>query len=491
MSLTVALNTATQSLSALGVQTSVVSRNNSGANDADFSRKNALLVTQPGGGVYVAGIGRAADSALFYHMLGANSGSSMKSALLSGLEKLSGATVDDPEKDQSVSAKISALLSSIEQYSASPDDITLAQAVVTKALAVVDTLNSDTATVQNVREQADADMATSVATINTLLSKFQEVNTTIVKGTIAGADITDYLDTRDSILKQLSEHLGIRVANGPNNSMSIYTDSGVTLFDQVPRSVTFAATQNYTPATPGNAVFIDGVPVTGANAVMPLQSGKLVGLSQLRDDIATTYQSQLDEVARGLITIFAESDQSAVPALPNATGLFTYTGPAIPPAATIVTGLAGLIKVNPVADPAQGGNPSLIRDGGMNGAAYVYNTTGAAGFTGRIQQLVNLMTGPSAFDPAAQASTSASMVNFAASSTSWLEAARSSTSADSDYQSTLLDRSTQALSNVKGVNTDDEMAKMLDLERSYSASAKLIATVDQMLQNLLAAVGRS
>jgi flagellar hook-associated protein 1 FlgK len=491
MSLTVALNTATQSLSTVGVQTSTVSRNNSGANDADFSRKNALLATQPGGGVYVASIGRAADSALFNKLLAATSSSSMQSALLTGLEKLSGATVDDPEKDQSVSAKVSALLSSLEQYSASPDDATLAQAVVTKALAVVDTLNSDTTTVQGLREQADADMATSVSTINTLLGKFQEVNTTIVKGTIAGADITDYLDTRDSILKQLSEQLGIRTANGPNNSMSIYTDSGVTLFDVVPRSVTFAATQNYTPATVGNAVIIDGVPVTGANAVMPLQSGKLVGLSQLRDSVTTTYQDQLDEVARGLITIFSESDQTVPPTLPNVTGLFTYSGTAIPAAATVVTGLAGLIKVNPVADPAQGGNAKLIRDGGMNGAAYVYNTTSAAGFTGRIQQLVNSMTGLTAFDPAAQTSTSASIVNFAASSTSWLEAKRSSASADSDYQSTLLDRSTQALSNVKGVNTDDEMAKMLDLERSYSASAKLISTVDQMLQSLLSAVGRT
>jgi flagellar hook-associated protein 1 FlgK len=136
----------------------------------------------------------------------------------------------------------------------------------------------------------------------------------------------------------------------------------------------------------------------------------------------------------------------------------------------------------------RGGNARLIRDGGINGAAYVYNTTGEAGFTGRISQLVNLMTTQSAFDPNAGASTAASIINFAASSTSWLEAKRSSASADSDYQTTLLDRSNQALSNVRGVNTDDEMAKMLELERSYSASAKLIATVDQMLQSLLAAV---
>jgi flagellar hook-associated protein 1 FlgK len=484
MSLSVALNTATQSLAATGVATATVSRNNAGANDPTYSRKTALLVTHAGGGVYVASIGRAADSAVFRHMLAANSSSAGQSAILSSLEKLSAATVDDPQNDQSVSAKISALLSTLEQYSASPDDTTLAQNVVTKALATVDTLNSATATVQDERGKADADMATSVSTINTLLQKFQEVNSTIVKGTIAGSDVTDFLDTRDAILTSLSEQLGIRTATGPNNSMSIYTDSGVTLFDTLPRTVTFAATQNYTPTTVGNAVIIDGVPVTGANAVMPLQTGKLVGLSTVRDQLAPRYQSQLDEVARGLISIFSES----ATALPTLTGLFTYTGTTIPASATIVPGLAGTIKVSAAVDPAQGGNSMLIRDGGINGGAYVYNTTGAAGFTGRISQLVNLMTTQSSFDPAAGASTSASIINFATSSTSWLESKRSSASADSEYQSTLLDRSNQALSNVRGVNTDDEMAKMLDLERSYSASAKLIATVDQMLQSLLAAV---
>ena len=102
MSLSVALNTAKQSLAANGVQTAIVSRNNAGANDATYSRKTALLATQPGGGVYVASIGRAADSSVFHHMLGANASAATQSAILSGLEKLSGATVDDPEDDQSV-----------------------------------------------------------------------------------------------------------------------------------------------------------------------------------------------------------------------------------------------------------------------------------------------------------------------------------------------------------------------------------------------------
>ncbi len=50
--------------------------------------------------------------------------------------------------------------------------------------------------------------------------------------------------------------------------------------------------------------------MTGANSVMPLESGKIAGLAELRDNASVTYQSQLDEIARGLISAFAETDQS-------------------------------------------------------------------------------------------------------------------------------------------------------------------------------------
>ena len=164
------------------------------------------------------------------------------------------------------------------------------------------------------RADADTEMATSVTTINQLLAQFQTVNTSIVKGTIAGSDVTDYLDLRDSILSKLSQEVGITVGTRANNDTVIYTDSGVTLFETSARSVTFSQTNAYTAGTTGNAVYIDGVAVTGASAVMPLHGGKLAGLAALRDDAAVTYQSQLDEIARGLIETFAESDQTAAAA---------------------------------------------------------------------------------------------------------------------------------------------------------------------------------
>ncbi|NJM28728.1 MAG: hypothetical protein HC855_00065 [Rhizobiales bacterium] len=38
------------------------------------------------------------------------------------------------------------------------------------------------------------------------------------------------------------------------------------------------------------------------------------------------------------------------------------------------------------------------------------------------------------------------------------------------------------------MNIDDEMAEMLNLERSYQASAKVITIIDQMFASLIASV---
>ncbi len=83
-----------------------------------------------------------------------------------------------------------------------------------------------------------------------------------MKGTITGDDVTDYLDQRDTIVSKLSQEVGVSMTLRANGDAALYTDSGVVLFDKQARSVSFAATNIYSPGTTGNAVYIDGVPVT-------------------------------------------------------------------------------------------------------------------------------------------------------------------------------------------------------------------------------------
>lgn len=196
-------------------------------------------------------------------------------------------------------------------------------------------------------------------------------------------------------------------------------------------------------------------------------------------------QSQLDETARGLITAFAET----APSMPNAAGLFTWSGaPAIPAAGTLVNGLAASISVNAAMNPSTGGSPTLLRDGGANGAAYVANTGGAS-YSTLLIAYGDRLDQPMTFDPAAGISATSSVSDYAASSIGWFEGVRQQASTASDAKEALASRSAEALSNATGVNVDQEMSLLLDLEHTYQASARMMKTVDDMMAALLNAVG--
>jgi flagellar hook-associated protein 1 FlgK len=285
------------------------------------------------------------------------------------------------------------LQSALTTYADSPSSSSAADAVVSAASDLASSLNGASATVQQVRETADQKMASSVNTINTLLNQFTAANNAVVAGLRTGANVSSAEDTRDSIVTQLAQQTGVSTVVDANGSESIYTDSGVTLFQDTPRTVSFTATPTLIDGLNGGAVTVGGVPITGANSPMPIQSGALAGYATLRDTIAPEYQAQLNQIAGGLINAFAESDQSATPALPSLPGLFTIPGATALPSMSTTTGLAAGIEINPNVDPSRGGDPNLLRDGGISdpgNPAYTYNATGAASYAGRIQELVGL-----------------------------------------------------------------------------------------------------
>ena len=132
------------------------------------------------------------------------------------------------------------------------------------------------------------------------------------------------------------------------------------------------------------------------------------------------------------------------------------------------------------------GSNLLIRDGGISGnAAYKYNTANAPAFTDRIQALISSLGSGQTFDSSTQLPSSGSVIDYAKNSISWLEALRQSASAEADYRSTVAQRATSSLSQNTGVNLDEEMTNLLDLERTFQASSRLINTVNDMLTTLL------
>jgi flagellar hook-associated protein 1 FlgK len=101
------------------------------------------------------------------------------------------------------------------------------------------------------------------------------------------------------------------------------------------------------------------------------------------------------------------------------------------------SGLATAIRIHRAADPAAGGSLATLRDGGL--------------------------------DPAGRGGGEVLQRRRAA------DAGRRRVGPGSLQRTTLLNQASGALSAATGVSTDDEIARTVQLQQSYSASAKLIS----------------
>lgn len=489
MSLSSALNIAQSALQTTSRQTSVVTRNVADASNPDYSRRIATVVSTAPGARSVD-IQRATNELLFRQNLSALSSWAGQSALYDGMDRLA-LSVNGVDNASSASTSIGKLQQALQLYATSPSNQNLGSSVIEAARQVVRSLNDGTTAIQDFRTKTDGEISTAVDELNTLLSQFQEANNAVVSGTRSGTDVSDALDQRDSLLKKIAEYVPVSTYTRGGNDMVITTTGGTTLFETVPRSVSFSPSPAYAAGVAGSTIYIDNVPVTGGSGGNTDAAGKLAGLVQLRDGVASTMQSQLDEIARGLVTAFAETS----PGNPDLAGLFTWnaipslpTPPAIPTAGTLVSGLAGAIRINAAMDPAVGGDPAKLRDGGANGAAYVANTGVGPSYSDLLIAYGDRLDQPMAFSPAAGITSTSSVTSYSANAIGWFEAVRQQASLAADSKEALAARTAEALSNQTGVNVDTEMSLMLDLEHTYQASARILNTVNQMLDALLQAV---
>ena len=466
MSLSSVLNTAQSSLTNTSRQTSVVSRNITNAYNTDYTRRQAVLAsTAPG--ARVVSITRAADAALMRQNSDALSVWHAQNTLATGYERLS-LSVNGVENSTSPAMRLGELQMALQTYSASPGDRSLAVNVVNSAGDMVRTLNGGTTAIQQLRTDADGEIKQSVDKLNSLLADLEKINTDVMTATRLGRDASESLDLRDGIVKQISEIVPVTTQLRGDSDMVIFTKDGVTLFETVARKATFEPSPMLLAGQSGNQVYIDGVPLSAGQGGDTDAGGNIAGLLQLRDTVAPQMQNQLDEIARALVDSFREGGAGA-------NGLFTWADGTTPDkegASTLVV------------NSAYQTNPHAIRDG----AGGALNPDGNASFTGEIARLLDGFDADRTFSADGGIEGARSLSAYATASISWLESQRQLSSVAAEKKSATLARTSEALSNKTGVNIDDELAKLLELEQSYAASAKLMQVANDMLSTLMATV---
>jgi flagellar hook-associated protein 1 FlgK len=493
MSLSQALNTARSIFNNTGTQSSTVSNNIANASNANYTRRLASLATSFSGASVVQ-ILRAQEGRLQSQYLSTTSQDAAQQRLLRGLEDIK-ATMGGNDYETSPSTYLSALQKALQSYASSPTSTTAAQSAIAAAQDVVTALNNAMHSLQGIRAAADQEIGSNVATLNDLLSQFKTANDAVKSADPGRRQQADAMDTRDGLLKQISGIVGTTAVTRAGNDMAIYTSDGTPIFDTVARTVFFRPTNGCSAGSTGNKVYIDGAPLAAGSGARTTGQGTLQALLQIRDTIAPTYQSQLDEIGRSLVTMFSEnyvnSGNIADP-LNNtkAPGLFVWTrsdgiAGGTPTSGTVINGIAGTIAINSAFVTSRGGNPGRLRDGGANGANFSVNTTGASGNSGQLDAYATAMDADVSFDPTTGVDTTSSILEYAANSVGWVENYRSGASAAADTTAAAQSRSSQAYSDGTGVNLDEELSLLMDIEQSYKAGTKILNAVDEMLQSLL------
>ncbi|OPB31920.1 hypothetical protein [Bartonella sp. AR 15-3] len=192
----------------------------------------------------------------------------------------------------------------LQLYANDPQQRSNGEAAVDRARDLAKGLNAGSREIEKLCNDVNSDIEDSVNYINGLLQKFHELDQLVVRERNANRDDSVYMDQRDAVLKELSQEIGINTVNHSDGTMSIYGMDGSTLYDKIPRTVSFQFSTSLPPGISGKQIFIDGVPLGHSSFIDPNGGGNLGGLLQLCDDIIPQYQKQLDEIANALIQMF-------------------------------------------------------------------------------------------------------------------------------------------------------------------------------------------
>ncbi|HXX03282.1 MAG TPA: flagellar hook-associated protein FlgK [Xanthobacteraceae bacterium] len=197
----------------------------------------------------------------------------------------------------------------LQGLSSNPSSYSAQTEVIGAAQDVAQSLNSMTATIQQLRTQAEQGIAGGVQTVNTALQQIAQINQQLEENPTADSTAAALEDQRDQDITQLTQMMNVNVVQDSNNQISVFTSTGQQLvagaqasqlsFDNA-GTLTASALWSADPSEDGVGT-VTLVSPSGATtdliATNAIQSGEIGAYLQMRDSILPQAQNQLDEFA--------------------------------------------------------------------------------------------------------------------------------------------------------------------------------------------------
>ncbi|HEU0118621.1 MAG TPA: flagellar hook-associated protein FlgK [Alphaproteobacteria bacterium] len=467
MSLSSALSVALTGLQISTAQLQITSNNISNAQTAGYTDKTtnitSLSLGNDAAGAQITGFSRATNSGLTTSYNNATSESSYYSTQNSYLSQIQ-QILDSTDNPPALSNAVSQFQSAWTQYAAAPEDGAQQQAVIQAGENLASQIATAQAAVTKLNNQVTSDTLNTVNQLNNDLSQIANLNQQIAAagpGTQSGVNLADQ---RDTLVNSVASITNITIMQRSNGQVALYTPSGSPLVDgsaQVfsynGQTITSSSGQDVTNILTGGSLQAEVQFVANGS---PATASTSPGVEVIRK-----LNSQLQALTTALTTT-SGSPTSFEAAYDGAT---TGTGELANQFFTVNT-------VGGVIDPSS----LKINASLLNGTATLKQASGTAVNTA--------LTATRSFSAAGLTTTSGTYVDLVNGILSGFQAAANTVSTQSTTATQQQTYYKQSLTNATGVNVDNELVNLTTLQNSYAASAHVISTINQMLQELEAAV---
>jgi flagellar hook-associated protein 1 FlgK len=359
-------------------------------------------------------------------------------------------TVIDEPGDTGITSLMSKYWSAWHALSLQPDSAAAREAVRSAGQTLAAGFNDMNRQLTQAQTEADTRIGLGVQRVNEIAGQLNNLNQQIAMVVAVGQEPNDLRDQRDLLLDELASYTDMGVSKtGPNGKVT------VTIGNQI---LLDPSTDTVNPL----AISAAGAATIGGNATT-ITSGKLRGLVDLRDTViggANGYIAQLDTMAAALANS-VNTRHAAGFGLDGSTGNAFFTGTtagtiAVDPA---ILGSTDKIAASATAAGLPGGADAAI---GLAQLQYVVQTIGTT--TTTLDGFYGQFVGKIGVD---------------ADQASRLQ----------QVQSGVLDAAQSRRDGVSGVNMDEEMTDMVRFQKSYNAAARMITTLDQMLETIITGMG--
>ena len=479
MSISGTLSIALSGLTAAQRSADVVSSNIANATTKGYGRRTLGLSSQSvggqGAGVRVDGVIRQVDAALIGDRRLADAGlgyANQQADFYLQLEQVIGT----PGDTGALTDQIAALQSALVEAASDPSSELRLGNVLTAAQNLTGGLNRISDEVQAGRMAADKQIDTDITRLNDTLTKIADLNGQIRVQMANGRDATGLMDQRQQQIDTVSQLVPIRTIQRDHGQVALYTSTGAQLVDGTASQFGFTPAGTIVPEMSIetgalSGLTLNGQPISVSGPHAPIAGGQLQALFDQRDTWATSAQTEIDALARDLIERFDGLGTAA-----GQPGLFTDAGAVLDPLTE--TGLSARISVNAAVDPDQGGAVWRLRSGldaltpGLAGDSTLLN-----GFADALSATRSPTSGQ--FTARQYAAS-----DLAGAFTAFVGIARQSAETDQSFAATRQETLHSAELGT-GVDTDEELQKLLLIEQSYAANARVIQAADEMIQTLL------